>query len=109
MRCILEVCLLSGNYVLLPHIKLIYVDPELPYHLHRFQVPVTSAFAMTINKAQGQSFGTVGVDLCNPCFLHGHLYVALLQARLASAIKCIVDKLARNGDTTNIVFKEVVL
>ena len=32
---------------------------------------------MTINKAQGQTLRTVGVDLRSPVFSHGQLYVAL--------------------------------
>ena len=90
-RQVLEVRLLSGNYVLLPRIKLIYIDPEMSYHLHRLQFPVCLAFAMTINKAQGQSFNTVGVDLHNPSFTHGQLYVALSRARSAATVKCIVE------------------
>ena len=27
---------------------------------------------MTINKSQGKSLGTVGLDLCNPVFGHGN-------------------------------------
>ena len=107
-RRILEVRLLSGNYVLIPRIKLIYIDPEMPYHLHRLQFPVSLAFAMTINKSQGQSFHTVGVDLRNPCFSHGQLYVALSRARSASAIKCIVDG-PNTHETINVVFKEVII
>ena len=108
-RRVLEVRLLSGNYVLLPRIKLIYTDPEMPYHLHRLQFPVNLAFAMTINKSQGQSFANVGVDLRKPCFTHGQLYVALSRARLASSIKCIVDKSNTVQQTVNMVFKEVIL
>ena len=62
-RQVLELRLFDGNYILIPRIKLIYIDRELPYHLHRWQFPVSLAFAMTINKAQGQSFHTVGIDL----------------------------------------------
>lgn len=99
--------LLSGNYVLLPRIKLIHIDSEMPYQLHRLQFPVVLAFAMTINKAQGQSFDTVGVDLRNPSFTHGQLYVALSRARSASTIKCILDHGNTNRGTTNVVFREV--
>jgi len=34
-------------------------------------------FAITINKAQGQTFKYVGVDLRFECFSHGQLYVGL--------------------------------
>jgi len=35
-----------------------------------------AAFAMTINKAQGQTLQRVGIYLDTPCFSHGQLYVA---------------------------------
>lgn len=35
------------------------------------------AFAMSINKAQGQTMTRVGVFLPKPVFTHGQLYVAL--------------------------------
>ena len=108
-RRVLELRLFDGNYVLIPRIKLIYIDRELPYHLHRWQFPVSLAFAMTINKAQGQSFHTVGIDLRNPTFTHGQLYVALSRGRSASSIKCIIDPRNTTHQTTNVVFREVVL
>ena len=108
-RRVLEVRLLSGNYVLLPQIKLIYINPEMPYHLHRLQFPVCLTFAMTINKAQGQSFHMARLDLRNPTFTHGQLYVALSRARSAAAVKCIVEKEEKKGRTMNVVFQEVVL
>ena len=37
------------------------------------------AFAMTINKAQGQSLGRVGLDLRYPMFGHGQFYVGVSQ------------------------------
>ena len=108
-RRVLELRLFDGNYVLIPRIKLIYIDHELPYHLHRWQFPVSLAFAMTINKAQGQSFHTVGIDLRKPTFTHGQLYVALSRGRSVHSIKCIIDPHNTSHQTTNIVFKEVIL
>lgn len=40
------------------------------------QFPVRPAFAITINKAQGQSLAIAGLNLENACFSHGQLYVA---------------------------------
>lgn len=106
---VLEVCLPSNNYVLIPRIKLIHMNTEIPYHLQHLQFPVALAFAMTINKAQGQSFDTVGVDLRNPVFDHSQLYVALSQAQSSQTLKCIVDPRNRDTHTANIVFKKVVI
>ena len=60
---ILQIRLLSGETVMIPRIKLISNDLEIPFNLHRLQFPVSLSFAMTMNKAQGQSFATVGIDL----------------------------------------------
>lgn len=44
----------------------------------RIQFPVRVCFAITTNKAQGQSFGgRIGIDQTDPCFSHGQMYVAL--------------------------------
>jgi hypothetical protein len=45
----------------------------------RRQFPVRLCFAMTINKSQGQSVRTVGVDLHSPVFTHGQLNVAFTR------------------------------
>ncbi|XP_008202508.2 uncharacterized protein LOC103315450 [Nasonia vitripennis] len=45
--------------------------------LSRRQFPIKIAFTMTINKAQGQTFEKIGIDLRREVFNHGQLYVAL--------------------------------
>ena len=64
----------KGETVIIPRIPLIPSD----YHFQfkRLQFPVKVCYAMTINKAQGQSFIVAGVDLRSDCFSHGQLYVA---------------------------------
>jgi len=60
---------------LIPRFSMIPTD--LPFQFKRIQSPVKIGFAMTINKAQGQSFKCVGIDLRNNCITHGQLYVTL--------------------------------
>jgi ATP-dependent DNA helicase PIF1 len=43
----------------------------MPWLLHQQQFPIKLGFAMTINKAQGQSLDVVGVDLREAVLLHG--------------------------------------
>ena len=100
---ILEVRLLSGEVMLLPRVPHVYEDADLPFRLRRLQFPVALAFAMTIDKAQGQTFTTVGVDLRSPCFAHGQLYLALSRANRSAGIKCIVGTNTGESKTKNVV------
>ena len=45
----------------------------MPFDFKRLQFPVRLAFAITINKARGQSLSVAGINLEIP---HGQLYVA---------------------------------
>jgi ATP-dependent DNA helicase PIF1 len=75
---VIEATILTGNSkgenVFIPRIPLIPND--MPFDFKRLQFPVRLAFAMTINKAQGQSLRVAGINLENPYFSHGQLYVA---------------------------------
>jgi ATP-dependent DNA helicase PIF1 len=52
------------------------IPTDMPFEFKRLQFHVRLAFAMTINKAQGQSLYVCGLNLENQCFSHGQLYVA---------------------------------
>jgi len=60
--------------VLIPCIPMI--PTGMPFEFKRLQFPVRLAFAMTTNKSQGQSLSVCGINLENPYFSHGQLYVA---------------------------------
>ncbi|KAM4034540.1 ATP-dependent DNA helicase PIF1-like [Anomaloglossus baeobatrachus] len=64
----------TGEDVFIPTIP--FIPSDLPFDFKRLQFPVRLAFAMSINKAQGQSLKVVGIDLQSTCFSHGQLYVA---------------------------------
>ena len=51
----------EGEAVLIPRILMIPTD--FPFQLKRLQFPNRLAFAITINKAQGQSLENCGIDL----------------------------------------------
>ena len=72
----------------------------------RCQFPIRVSFAMTVNKAQGQSMsGRLGLDLSHPCFSHGQLYVALSRTTHPKNLFILTP----NNDkrTRNVVFPEV--
>ena len=52
-------------------------DITLPFKFKLKQFPIRLSFAMTINKAQGQTIPNVGIYLPDSVFSHGQLYVAL--------------------------------
>jgi ATP-dependent DNA helicase PIF1 len=102
----------NGERVFIPRITLISEDERMPFKLRRRQFPVQVAFAMTINKAQGQSVGRLGIYLRQPVFSHGHMYVALSRCTTRSEIKAVISSAALEEPdgsyTKNIVFQEVI-
>ena len=115
VRCgsrIIEVKILTGEkfgkLAFIPRISLTPSSSDFPFHMTRRQFPVRLAYAMTINKSQGQSVKFVGVDLRTPVFSHGQLYVALSRC---TSFDRIIVLLAEDGtdSTTNIVYPEVLL
>lgn len=57
-------------------IPLISSPSDLAFSFKRLQFPVRLCFAMSINKSQGQTLKVAGLQLQEPCFSHGQLYVA---------------------------------
>ena len=80
----------AGEHVLIPRISLTPSSTALPFHFTRRQFPVRLAFAMTINKSQGQSVKYVGLDIRVPVFSHGQLYVALSRATSPNHIAALL-------------------
>ena len=101
-----------GKRVFIPRIRITPSDVDLPFQLVRRQFPIRLAFAMTINKSQGQTIPYMGLYLLNPVFSHGQLYVALSRVQSKNNIKILV----KNGEveneigtfTKNIVYKEIL-
>ncbi|KAF8083899.1 hypothetical protein N665_0746s0001 [Sinapis alba] len=81
-----------GKIVYIPRLLIQPSDTRLPFKMRRRQLPLAVAFAMTINKSQGQSLSEVGIFLPTP-----------------KGLKIlIVDKDGKpQRKTMNVVFKEV--
>jgi len=92
----------KGEEVLIPRIPMIPAD--MPFEFKRLQFPIRLAFAMTINKSQGQLLSICGVNLENQCFSHGQLYVACSRVGKPS----VLFVLAPHNKTKNVVYPNVL-
>ena len=99
-----------GNVVHIPRVKLFPEKNKFPWEWSRRQFPVRPAFAMTINKAQGQTLKRVGVDLTEQIFTHGQLYVAVSRVGHPRAI-CFSVGIDEDGcrRAKNVVFRELLV
>jgi ATP-dependent DNA helicase PIF1 len=84
----------KGEIVQLPRIPMI--PSESPVPIIRLKFPIRLAFAMTINKSQGQTMSICGLDLENLCFSHGQLYVACSRVgKLSNLFILAKDRLTK--------------
>ena len=108
----LEVIIMGGDHhgekAFIPRIILKPSTRQFPFLLKRRQFPVRLAFAMSINKAEGQSLKYVGLHLISPVFCHGQLYVALSQTTSSQNLLILLPDPSTTR-TTNIVYPEVLL
>ncbi|KAI3509551.1 hypothetical protein L1887_24917 [Cichorium endivia] len=103
----------AGKRVFLPRIPLCpSADDMSPFKLKRKQFPIRLSFAMTINKARGQTIPNVGVFLPESVFSHGQLYVALSRGISRDNTKVLVNPIKdfkKPGVyTSNVVYREVL-
>ena len=101
----------TGRIVLIPRITFIPKLNEYPFEWQRRQFPVRPAFAMTINKSQGQTLKYAGVWLRGDVFTHGQLYVACSRVSSPENLCFALMRDCTKPQLTavNVVFKEVLL
>jgi ATP-dependent DNA helicase PIF1 len=106
MNNVIEATIMKGKFtgedVLIPRIPLISND--MPFNFKRLQFPVRLAFAMSINKSQGQSLSVCGINLENSCFSHGQLYVACSRVGMANNLFVY----APENKTKNVVYQKAL-
>lgn len=109
--------ILTGSHadkpVLIPKIWLSSKDNDdkLPCTFMRKQFPLRPAYAMTVNKSQGQSIKYVGLELrARSCFAHGQLYVAVSRVTQKENLYLIARDIPHvlvNELLHNTVYKQV--
>ena len=87
-------------------------DITLPFKFKRKQFPIRLSFAITINKAQGQTIPNVGIYLGEPVFSHGQEYVALSRG-VSRETTWFLSRPNKDIDPTgkrtkNIVYRDVL-
>jgi ATP-dependent DNA helicase PIF1 len=80
------------------------IPTDMSFQFKRLQFPIRLAFAMTINKSQGQTLEICGLDIETDCFSHGQLYVAC--SRVGNPNNLYIY--TQNGTTKNIVYREAL-
>ena len=97
----------ANNVFLIPRLTLDSGLEDSPASFCHFQFPVHLAYAMTINKAQGQTIKHVGLNLNTSVFSHGQLYMGLSHCTHPRNIKRLFPDDQQNPKTTNVVWNEV--
>ena len=109
---ILEVIIISGDHhgekAFIPRITLKPSSHLHSFNLKRRQFPVRLSFAMTINKAEGQSVKYVGLHLISSTFCHRQLYVGFSRATSSCNVHVLLPKTSPSK-TANVVYSEVLL
>lgn len=99
----------KGTKHFIPRMELAPTETRLPFKLCRKQMPLQICYAMTINKAHGQSLEKVALFLPKPVFTHGQLYVAVSWVTSPQGLMLFIDD--DDGHSTNItqniVYQEV--
>jgi len=81
----------KGRHVFIPRLNITPSNTErMPFTFRRRQFPLRPAFAMTINKAHGQTLQTVGVYLPKLVFCHGQLYVAFSRCSSRQGVRVLI-------------------
>ena len=111
-------CTLMHNPTQVVWLNRMFLSPpidQIGYEFKRRQFPITLAFAMTINKSQGQTMKHTAIYLPKPVFEHGQLYVAVSRVTTPENLKIFLQNATHHGYieeqwiTLNIVHKQLLI
>ena len=104
--------------LILPQIPCHYGGKNFPFELTQLQFPLKIAFALTINRSQGQSAQKCGILLPKNVWTHGQVYVAFslcgnphnifVWAEQSHFKDCQGRLELRKNYIKNVVYKEVL-
>ena len=101
----------KGLDISIPRITLKSDAKDEAIIIKRRQFPLALAYAMTIDKSQGQSLEHVGLILNSQCFSHGQLYTALSRPTISENLIVYLPLMSEpeevNRFCENVVWKEV--
>lgn len=104
----------ADKTALISRIVLISDSDQASVEVRRHQFPIRLAFAMIINKFQGQTLDKVGVCPLSPVLCHGQLYIAMPRVKRSENIKILLNaerskiKDYEGMYTANVVYKKVL-
>ena len=97
----------NNEQVVLPQIALESDIDRVGILWKRRQFPVCPAFALSMNKSQGQTIlGKIGIFLYSQCFAHGQLYVATSRAIHPDHVKYFLKD--RDIGARNVVITQII-
>ena len=80
------------------------IPTDMSFQFKRLRFLIRLAFAITINKSQGQSLELCGLYLHTDCFSHGQLYVACFRVGYPDNLFIYTE----TETTKNIVYPQVL-
>ncbi|GAU26226.1 hypothetical protein TSUD_224170 [Trifolium subterraneum] len=109
---VLQAQVMSGENIdepiLIPRISMSPSRSPIPYKLVRRQFPISVSYAMSIEKAQGQSLDSVGLYIPRSWITCDQLKVAFSSVKSKNGLKILIhEEMSHTINDINAVFKEV--